>query len=131
VRSRLLAVVGVLLLAGCNGGTVDRHALARDSETLDSIACEGAIVADGVARGRTTRIFVREQADVLRIQAASFADALSQRPTVAGIESQVRRKAQDAAKLAALLERLRDHSGDRATGAALEGELRRAGDCPP
>jgi hypothetical protein len=129
VRSRLLGVVGVLVLAGCNGGTVDRHALTKDSETLVSIACEGAMVADGVARGRTTAVFAREQADQLRIEASSLADALSKRPTIAGIEPQVRRKAEEAAKLAALLRRLHDRPRDRATGAALERELKRAGGC--
>ena len=29
--------------SGCNGGTVDRHALLRDAARLDSIACEGAL----------------------------------------------------------------------------------------
>ena len=44
----------MLAFSGCNGGTVDRHALTNDAATLDSIACEGALLAHDVARGRTT-----------------------------------------------------------------------------
>ena len=36
---RLLPIAAALALAGCNGGTVDRHALKNDASTLDSIAC--------------------------------------------------------------------------------------------
>jgi hypothetical protein len=129
MRRRLLGVVGVLVLAGCNGGTVDRHALTNDSDTLDSIACEGAMVADGIARGRTTVFFSREQAEELQIQASNLADALGKRPTVAGIEAKVRAKAKEAAKLAELLQRLHDHPSDRATGAAVEQKLKQAGGC--
>lgn len=117
------------MLAGCNGGTVDRHALTNDSSTLDSIACEGALVADGVARGRTTRYFAREQAEELMNQASNFADALARRPTSAGLESRVRAKAKHAAELAALLRQLHDHPGDRAQGADLEQALKKAGSC--
>jgi hypothetical protein len=70
VNRRAAALVAVLSLAGCNGGTVDRHALTNDKKTLDSIACEGALVADGVARDRTTVFYAREQAEELRIQAS-------------------------------------------------------------
>jgi len=37
---RLLPIAAALALAGCNGGTVDRHALKNDASTLDSIACD-------------------------------------------------------------------------------------------
>lgn len=126
----LAPIAVVLVLVGCNGGTVDRHALTNDSATLDSIACEGAVVADGVARGRTTVFFAREQAEELRIQASNLADALNKRPTAAGLETRVREKAHDAADLAGLLQRLHDRSGNRAAGAALERTLKKAGNCP-
>ena len=74
-----MAIVAVLALAGCNGGTVDKHALTKDASTLDSIACEGALLARDVARGRTTTFFAREQAEELRIQSSNFADAAGDR----------------------------------------------------
>jgi hypothetical protein len=130
VFRRAVPVVTVLLLAGCNGGTVDRHALTRDSETLDSIACEGALVADGVARGRTTMFFAREQAEELAIQASNLADALATRPSIPSIEQRVRDKSKHAAALARALWRLHDHPGDRAAGAKIGAQLQRAGSCP-
>ena len=116
-------------LTGCNGGTVDRHALTNDAATLDSIACEGALLAHDVARGRTTTYFAREQAEELRIQASNFADALSKRPALAAIEQRVRKKAGDAAALAATLQRLHDHPSDRAVGAAVQRSLEKMGNC--
>ena len=125
-----MAIVAVFALAGCNGGTVDRHALTKDASTLDSIACEGALLAHDVARGRTTTYFAREQAEELRIQSSNFADALSRRKTVPGIEQNVRKKAEEAARLAATLQRLHDHPADHAVGADVELELRKMGNCP-
>lgn len=124
-----LAILAVFALAGCNGGTVDRHALTNDSSTLDSIACEGSLLAEDVARGRTTTYFAREQAEELRIQSSNFADALSQRKTVPAIEQKVRKKARDAAKLATTLQRLHDHPSDRTVGTALARELEQMGSC--
>ena len=130
LNRRVVAFIAVLLLAGCNGGTVDQHALTNDKETLDSIACEGALVADGVARGRMTAIYARVQADELRIQASNFADALASRKTVPSIERQVRETSREAARLADVLQRLHDHPADRTVGADVEQTLERMGDCP-
>ena len=103
LRLFVVAFVVVFGLAGCNGGTVDRHALTNDASTLDSIACEGALLAHDVARGRTTSFFAREQAEELRIQSSNLADALCDAKTVPSIEQRVREKARDAAALAATL----------------------------
>jgi hypothetical protein len=134
VMTRLLrgfVVVSLTVaLSGCNGGTVDRHALTNDASTLDSIACEGALLAHDVARGRSTRFFAREQAEELRIQSSNFADALSKRPALAAIEQRVRRKARDAAALAVTLQRLHDHPSDREVAATVERSLKRMGSCP-
>src|SRR6266702_4443436 len=101
-RGRLVValVVAAALCAGCNGGTVDRHALTNDAATLDSIACEGALLAGDVARGRTTSYFAREQAEELQIQSSNLADALAKRKALPSIEPRVRAKAKHAAALA-------------------------------
>ena len=126
----VLLIAVALALGGCNGGTVDRHALRKDASTLDSIACEGALLAHDVARGRTTTYFAREQAEELRIQSSNFAGALSERKTVAGIESKVRQRARAAARLASTLQQLHDHPSNRVVGAEVERALRRIGACP-
>jgi hypothetical protein len=126
----LVAVAFVLLLAGCNGGTVDRHALTNDSSTIDSIACEGALLAQAISRGRVTSAFAGVQAGALRLQASNLADALSRRPTGASLEQRVRARARDAASLAATLMRLHDHPSDRGLAAAAARSLRHLGGCP-
>jgi CRP-like cAMP-binding protein len=126
----LLACVVVVVVAGCNGGTVDRHALTNDSATLDSIACEGALLAGDVGRGRTTTYFAREQAEELRIQSSNFADALSRRKALSSIVRRVREEARHAAVLAAVLQRLHDHPSDRAVGVAVAIRLKKLGSCP-
>ena len=127
---RTAPLLAALSLVGCNGGTVDRHALTKDGETLDSIACEGALVADGVARGRTTAFFARVQAEELQIQSSNLADALAHRPVAAGLEHAVRDEAKHAATLAQVLRRLHDHPSDRAVGAAVKRSLEKTGNCP-
>jgi len=125
-----LVILAAIALAGCNGGTVDRHALTNDAATLDSIACEGALLAHDVARNRTTTSFAREQAAALRSQSSNLADALSHRKAVPEIERRVRKKAGDAATVARTLQRLQDNPTDRAVGAAVERRLRSFGGCP-
>jgi hypothetical protein len=127
-RVFLFALVAVAL-AGCNGGTVDRHALTNDSATLDSIACEGALLAHEVAHGRTTAYFAREQAEELRIESSNFADALATRHALASIAPRVRAKARHAATLAEVLQSLHDHPSDRTAAAEAEQRLKRLGGC--
>jgi hypothetical protein len=103
--------------------------LTKDSSTLDSIACEGALLAHDVARGRSTVFFAREQAEELRIQSSNFADALSRRKTVPAIREQVRQKAKHAATLAATLQQLHDHPSNRSVAASVERRLAKLGNC--
>jgi hypothetical protein len=126
---RLLPVVAALFLVGCNGGTVDRQDLAKNASTLDSIACEATLIAQGVAQDRTTATFTREQAAVLRVQASNEADAFARRPAAPGLEERARALSNRAARLAGLLQRLHDHPGDRARGAELERAFKTFGNC--
>lgn len=128
--SLVVICVFAMIVAGCNGGTVDRHALTNDAATLDSIACEGALLAGDVARGRTTTYFAREQAEELRIQSSNLADALSRRKALLSIVRRVRKKAAQAAVLAAVLQRLHDHPSDHKVGAAVAIRLKKLGGCP-
>ena len=128
--TRNLAVAAcAALLAGCNGGTVDRHALTNDSSTIDSMACEGALLAHDIAEGKTTAFFAREQAEVLRIQSSNLANALAKRHALASIERKVRAKSKDAATLSATLRRLHDHPSDRRVAVSIAQRLKRLGGC--
>jgi hypothetical protein len=125
----LVCAVAVVVLAGCNGGTVDRHALTNDAATLDSVACEGALLARDVADGKTTSFFAREQAEELQIQSSNLADALHRRQTVAAIERKVRAKSRQAAVVATWLRRLQDHPSDGQVAAVVGRRLAKFGGC--
>ena len=124
-----VVLVAVLLLTGCNGGTVDRHALTNDAATIDSINCESWLLARAAERGRLTTYYAREQAEELQIQAANFADALAHRKTASGLEQRVRAKAKEAATLSSRLQRLHKHPTDHALAAQLAQTFRQAGNC--
>jgi hypothetical protein len=122
-------VLAAVALAGCNGGTVDRHALTNDAATIDSINCEAWLLSRAVAHDRSTSTFAREQAGALGVQASNLADALRTRRTIAGLHDRVRANAQDAARLANRLRLLRAHPEDRAEASRLAGRFQRAGGC--
>jgi hypothetical protein len=125
VAAALLAVV----LVGCNGGTVDRHALTNDASTIDSINCEAWLLSRAVAERRTTSPFAREQSAALGVQASNLAHALRVRPTVPGLQPRVRAKAADAARVAERLRRLHAHPGDRSQARQLARRFKTAGRC--
>ena len=124
-----VVLAAVFVLTGCNGGTVDRHALTNDAATIGSINCESWLLARADARGRLTTYFAGEQAEELQIQAGNFADALSKRPTATGLEQRVRAKARDAAKLSSRLKQLHAHPTDHALASQLAAQFKQAGHC--
>jgi hypothetical protein len=113
----------VLALAGCNGGTVDSHALQRDAENVASLASEGGLLADDVSRGRSTKYFVRVHAKELSRKASNLEDALAERPTTPGITSDVRKLSKLAGKVSRELERLHLHPTDRGVAVSLKKPL--------
>ena len=126
-RAALLAVL-VAALAACNGGTVDRHALEQDSDAIDSLACEGAVLANDVRKGATTHNFVEVHAGELAQRASNFADALSERPTLPAIERDVRAEARKAGVIAGLLEQLK-RTQTAPAAASLRDQLEKQGGC--
>lgn len=127
--NRLAACLAVaLLLTGCNGGTVDRHALKRDSEKVASLATEGQLLANDMAKGASTKVFARVHAKELSRAASDLQDALATRPTSPGIEADVRRLSRLAGKVSGQLEQLHLHPTDRALAKSLEQPLTDAAD---
>jgi hypothetical protein len=122
---RLLVALGLLLLllTGCNGGTVDRHALKRDAEMVGSLATEGRLLANDMSKGASTKYFARVHAKELSREASNLADALAERPTSAGIEAKVRRLAKLAGRVSDELEQLHLHPTDRGLAASLKQPL--------
>jgi hypothetical protein len=123
-------LVACIALAGCNGGTVDRHALTKDAEAVDSLACEGRLLARDVTEGEGTSAFLRIHGGELAQRASNFADALAERPTSAVIEADVRALARRAGRVAGLLETLATAWNDRGGASEVERKLAAEGDCP-
>ncbi len=113
----------VLALAGCNGGTVDKHALKRDSEKVASLATEGELLANDVSKGASTKYFARVHAKELSRAASDLEDALAERPIARGIESDVRKLSKLAGKVSDELEQLHLHPTDRSVAESLKQPL--------
>jgi predicted outer membrane protein len=120
--SRRVVVLALLaaVVAGCNGGTVDKHALKRDAEKVGSLASEGELLANDMSKGASTKYFARVHAKELSRAAADLADALGKRPTSPGITPDVRRLSRLAAKVSGQLEQLHLHPTDRRVAKSLE-----------
>lgn len=125
LRTAALAVaLAVAALAtGCNGGTVDSHALKRDAEKVASLATEGELLANDMAKGASTKYFARVHAKELSVAASDLADALGRRPTSPGIEADVRKLSRLAAKVSRHLEQLHLHPTSRGVAKSLEQPL--------
>jgi hypothetical protein len=112
-----------LVLTGCNGGTVDKHALKRDAEKIGSLATEGSLLANDMSKGASTKYFARVHAKELSDAASNLADALAERPTSPGLGPKVRRLSKLAGKVAGQLEQLHLHPTDRSVARSLEQPL--------
>ncbi len=121
---RATALVALAIaLTGCNGGTVDKHALKRDAEKVASLATEGGLLANDVAKGSSTKYFARVHAEELSRAASDLSDALATRPTSPGIETDVRKLSRVAGKVSHHLQQLHLHPTSRAVARSLEQPL--------
>jgi hypothetical protein len=128
-RATLLLVLLAFVAVGCNGGTVDQHALDKDSEAIDSLACEGALLAHEIANTASLTTFSRVHAGELYTRAANFQDALSTRPTTPRIEQAVREEAKKAGRIAALFDQLAADPSSPRLAAKLEPRFVKQGEC--
>jgi hypothetical protein len=113
-------VLLVFALTGCNGGTVDSHALKRDAEKVGSLATEGGLLANDVSKGASPKYFARVHAKELSRAASDLEDALAERPTSPGITADVRKLSKLAGKVSGELEQLHLHPTDRTVARSLE-----------
>ena len=115
-----LATVGVALAllaqSGCGGGTLSKEELQKQYGAIQSIAAEGALVADGAADGRTTETFVAVHSLYLSEAAGKIEtdlrSAKGPRPAVSL-----------AGQVAEDLDRLHDEPDDRALARRLSEQL--------
>jgi hypothetical protein len=114
VRRVATAVLVVLCLAGCKGGTMTPFRLERDAESLQSIAADAAITANSAAQGDTTDAFVRAHVGELEKDAGRLADVVASTRPEPQLRRETRRLEALSRRLATLLARLERDPGDRA-----------------
>ncbi len=118
----LLALV-VLLAAACGGqGTLGAKALEQQSKAVQSLAAEGALLAQDSAAGKSTGIFRREHATELSSAASKTEASLTSASTEPALEPKLRALTALAGKVGADLKRLASASEaeQRALGRTLD-----------
>ncbi len=110
-------------VAGCGGGALDADTLAKEVDAVASLAAEGALLADGAARARTTRAFTRVHADELVATATEEANKLKTSAVPRGLDRRAADAARLASEVATLIERLARAPGDREAASRIAVEL--------
>jgi hypothetical protein len=124
-RVLLLGVILALLGAGCGGGgKLGAKALSQQAMSLQSDAAEGALLAQHVFSGKTTRIYAREHSAELSKAASEIEASLKTAKTAPGLEGKLGRLVAVATRVSTDLKRLGNASKDEAF--ALRRELEAA-----
>jgi hypothetical protein len=125
-----LIAAASLAMAGCSAKDVTAFRLQHDAEQVQSLAADGALLAQGVEEGDLTGPFVRVHAGELAAEATRLREVLASAepgPARADATAAVVRL---SGRVATRLDELGRRSGDRAAAAAiradLEGVARRA-----
>ncbi len=120
-----LGVMLILLGAGCGGGgKLGAKALLQQVMSLQSDAAEGALLAQDVFSGKTTRIYTRERSAELYKAASQIEASLRTAKTAPALEGKLGRLAAIATRVSTELKRLGHASKDEAL--ALRRELEAA-----
>jgi hypothetical protein len=114
IRTGVVACLTVaLLLTGCgSAGTLGPRSLAKQSDALQSLAAEGALLAQDGVHGRTTATFTRQHGGFLAKAATTTATSLAGARTRPALEPELRRLRTLSAQVRDQLKRLRGASDD-------------------
>jgi hypothetical protein len=112
-RVLVLGVILALLSAGCGSGDkLGAKALSQQSKSLQSMAAEGALLAQDAVSGKTTRIYTREHSSDLYKAASKVEASLKAAKTEPALEPKLRQLAALATQVSAALKRLGGGSQD-------------------
>ena len=119
----LLGVVVAVFGSGCGGGgQLGVRALSQESKSLQSLAAEGALLAEDAVFGKTTRVYTREHSSDLYKAASQAETSLKAAKIEPAFEPKLRQLAVLAAQVRANLNRLGGASKEeeRAIGRELQ-----------
>jgi hypothetical protein len=121
--SVFIALVFGLLLGSVGCGDLSHDELSRGVESLSSIAAEGQLVANGVARDATKSTYVRVMSKTLGSEAEHEAEKLADAEPEAGVRAERQAAVRIAGELAQLFSELQTFPGDERHGALLERQM--------
>jgi hypothetical protein len=108
----LAALVACLLATACGGqGQLGAKALGQQSKAVQSLAAEGALLAQDAAAGKSTNIYRREHSSELATAASTAEASLQGSRTEPALEAELRALTALAGKVRADLKRLKNASG--------------------
>jgi hypothetical protein len=122
VGAAAVTAVALLLFSGC--GDLSRDELNRGVETLSSLAAEGSLIANGVARDATKSTYTRVMAKTLGGEAEHEAEKLADAEPSPEVRRQRHAAVQIAAELAQLFSELQTFPGDERHGAVIQRHMR-------
>src|SRR5919202_4629878 len=124
---RLTALVLLLTLAASLGGCgrERRHQVKLSIEQLSSIAAEGALMGDDVARDRTKITFVRVHGEELSSQAEHEAEKLNDAPVAPSLHARVQAAIKLSSDISGAIDNLRVSPQDREQARSSARNLRK------
>jgi hypothetical protein len=119
-----LAIASFLAVGCGGGGTLSRDSLRKETESIQSVSAEGALLAHDAADGRTTTPFASVHSGVLAESADKVAQKLESADVEPGLE-------QDRARVVRLATRIEEEldqldPNDRAAAQRIADELEQA-----
>jgi hypothetical protein len=126
VRRTLGALLAVALVAATSGCSREsRHDVRSSVEQLASIAAEGALMGDDLARGRTKTTFVRVHGEELSAQAEHEAEKLNDAPVSPDLRAPIQKAIKLSSDIGSAIDDMRVSPQDRAQARSATGKLRR------
>jgi hypothetical protein len=125
-RASAIAVVvalgaSLVSISGC--GDLSRDELNRGVESLSSIAAQGQLIANGVARDATKSTYTRVMAKTLGGEAEHEAEKLADAEPEAKVKPERHAAVQIAGELSELFSELQTFPGDEHHGAVVERHM--------
>jgi hypothetical protein len=118
-----LAAALMAALAGC--GQETRHDVRISVEQLASIAAEGALMGDDVARDRTKITFVRVHGEELSSQAEHEAEKLNDAPVAPDLHGPIQKAIKLSSDIGGAIDDMRVSPQDRGQARSAAANLRK------